>query len=46
MGTTRLSKVLMYGGSSLNILYSNTLNRMGIPWSSLRPSKTPLYGVI
>jgi hypothetical protein len=30
MGTTRLSKVLMDGGSGLNILYVNPLNWMGI----------------
>jgi hypothetical protein len=30
MGTTRLSKVLMDGGSGLNILYASPLNWMGI----------------
>ena len=39
MGTTRLTKVLLDGGSGLNILYASTLDRMGIPRSSLRPSK-------
>jgi hypothetical protein len=46
MGTTRLSKVLMDGGSGLSILYASTLDRMKIPWSSLRLSKTPFYGII
>ena len=46
MGTTRLTKVLMDGGSSLNILYANTLSKMGIPWSSLRPSKASFYGIM
>jgi len=31
VGTTRLTKVLMDGGSGLNILYASTLDRMGIP---------------
>jgi hypothetical protein len=46
MGTTRHSKVLMDGGSGLNILYVHTLDRMGIPWSSLRPGKAPFYGIV
>ena len=46
VGTTHLTKVLMDGGSGLNILYASTLDRMGIPWSNLRPSKVPFYGII
>jgi hypothetical protein len=46
MGTTRLTKVLMDGGSILNILYASTLDKMGISWSNLGPSKAPFYGVI
>jgi len=46
MGTTRLTKVLMDGGSGLNILYSSTLDKMGIPRSNLRPSKAPFYGIV
>ncbi|XP_066341310.1 uncharacterized protein [Miscanthus floridulus] len=42
VGTTRLTKVLMDGGSGLNILYASTLDKMGIPQRSLRPSKEPL----
>jgi hypothetical protein len=33
IANTRLSKVLMDGGSGLNILYANTLNLIGIGWS-------------
>jgi hypothetical protein len=33
-------------GSGLNILYTSTLDRMGIPWSNLRPSKVPFYGIV
>jgi hypothetical protein len=46
VGTTRLTKVLMDGGSGLNILYTSTLDRMGIPRSILHPSKAPFYGII
>ncbi|XP_066316834.1 uncharacterized protein [Miscanthus floridulus] len=46
MGTTRLTKVLMDRGSGLNILYASTLNKMGIPWSSLCSSKALFYGFV
>ena len=46
MGTTRLTKVLMDGSSGLNILYTSTLDKIGIPWSSLRPSKASFYGIV
>ncbi|XP_066354603.1 uncharacterized protein [Miscanthus floridulus] len=41
-----LTKVLMDRGSGLNILYANTLDKMGIPWSSLRLSWAPFYGIM
>jgi hypothetical protein len=41
----RFSKVLMGGGSSLNILYARTLRLMGIRLDQLRPSTTPCHGV-
>ena len=46
VGTTRHTKVLMDGGSSLKILYASTLNKMDIPRSSLRPSKVSFYGIV
>ncbi|XP_066395969.1 uncharacterized protein [Miscanthus floridulus] len=46
MGTTLLTKVLMDGGISLNILYASTLNTMSIARSSLRPSKAPFYMIV
>jgi hypothetical protein len=46
VGTTRLTKVLMDGGSSLNILYTSTLDKMGIPHCNLRPSKVPFYEIM
>ena len=36
-----LTKVLMDGGSGLNILYVATLDAMRIPWSELRPVSFP-----
>jgi hypothetical protein len=45
IGNARFSKVLMYGGSSLNILYAHTLRLMGIWLDQLRPSTTPFHGV-
>jgi hypothetical protein len=33
-------------GSNLNILYANTLDRMGILRESLHPSKALFFGII
>jgi hypothetical protein len=41
----RFSKVLMDGGSSLNILHVHTLRLLGIGLDQLRPSTTPFHGV-
>jgi hypothetical protein len=41
----RFSKVLMDGGSSLNILYAYTLRLLGIGLDQLRPSTTPFHGI-
>ena len=43
---TRLTKVLMDGGSSLNILYAETLKGMGISMSTLSTSNMSFYGVV
>jgi hypothetical protein len=45
IGNTRFSKVLMDGGSSLNILYAHILRLLGIGLDQLRPSTTPFHGV-
>jgi hypothetical protein len=45
IGNSRFSKVLMEGGSSLNILYVHTLRLMGIGLDQLRPSTPPFHGV-
>ena len=46
IGGTRLTKVLMDGGSGLNILYAETLRGMGIPMSKLSESNMRFHGVI
>jgi hypothetical protein len=46
VGRKRLSKVLMDGGSGLNILYVETLEGMNISRSRLRPSASPFHGVV
>jgi hypothetical protein len=45
IGNTWFSKVLMDGGSSLNILYAHTLRLLGIGLNQLRPSTTPFHCV-
>ena len=42
----RLTKVLMDGGSGLNILYVDTLNAMCIPRSELRSVSSLFHGII
>jgi hypothetical protein len=45
IGNARFSKVLMDGGSSLNILYTHTLRLLGIRLDQQRPSMTSFHGV-
>ncbi|KAI5009055.1 hypothetical protein ZWY2020_010103 [Hordeum vulgare] len=42
----RLRKVLMDGGSGLNIMYADTLKGMGIPMSKLSESSMRFHGVV
>jgi hypothetical protein len=42
----RIHKVLMDGGSGINVLYTSTLDEMGIPRFALRPSTAPFHGVV
>ena len=43
---TRLSKVLMDGGSGLNILYAEVLDAMRIDRARIRPDGSPFHGVV
>jgi hypothetical protein len=45
IGNVRLSKVLMDGGSSLNIIYAETLELLGVDRSELRAGAAPFHGV-
>jgi hypothetical protein len=45
IGNTRLSKVLMDGGSSLNIIYTKTLGLLGVDQSTIRAGAAPFHGI-
>ena len=42
----RLTKVLMDGGSGLNIMYVETLDAMGIDRARVRPTGAPFHGIM
>jgi hypothetical protein len=42
----RLTKVLMDGGSSLNIIYAETLGLLGIDLFTIRAGAVPFHGII
>ena len=42
----RLTKVLMDGGSGLNIMYVETLDAMGIDRSCIQPTRAPFHGIM
>ena len=46
VGPKRLTKVLMDGGSGLNIMYSKTLDEMGVDRTNLRPTRAPLHDIV
>jgi hypothetical protein len=46
IGNVRLTKVLMDGGSSLNIIYAETLGLLRIDLSSIRAGAAPFHGII
>jgi hypothetical protein len=46
IGKARLTKVLMDGGSSLNIIYAETLGLLGIDLSTIRAGAAPFHGII
>ena len=41
-----LTRVLMDGGSSLNLLYQDTVRKMGIDHSVIKPTKATFRGII
>jgi hypothetical protein len=43
----RLTKVLIDGGSGLNLIFTTTLRKMGLDFTDmLVPSKSPFYGIV
>jgi hypothetical protein len=46
ISNARLSKVLMDGGSSLNIIYAETLGLLGIDLSTIRAGAAPFHGIV
>jgi hypothetical protein len=46
IGNARLTKVLRDGGSSLNIIYAETLGLLGIDLSMIRAGAAPFHGIV
>jgi hypothetical protein len=46
ISNARLSKVLMDGGSSLNIIYAETLGLLGVDLSTIRANAAPFHGIV
>ena len=46
VGGYKITKVLMDGGISINIMYYETFRRMGLTDKSLKPSNTVFHGVV
>ena len=46
IGTKWLTKVLMDGGSGLNIMYARTLDTMGIDRARVQPTRAPFHGIV
>jgi hypothetical protein len=46
IGNARLTKVLMDGGSSLNIIYAETLELLGIDLSMIWAGAAPFHGIV
>jgi hypothetical protein len=42
----KLNRVLIDGGSYLNILFLKTFDQMGLSRSALRPSQAPFHGIV
>jgi hypothetical protein len=43
----KLTRVLIDGGSGLNLIFASTLKKMGLDFTNkLTPSKAPFYGIV
>ena len=46
ISTKWLTKILMDGDSSINIMYAKMLDKMGIDWTLVRPTGAPFHGIV
>ncbi|XP_066358054.1 uncharacterized protein [Miscanthus floridulus] len=46
VGTKWLTKILMDGGSGLNIMHAKTLDEMGIDQTRVHPTRAPFHGIV
>jgi hypothetical protein len=44
--TCRFSRVLIDGGSSINLLYQSSMEKLGIPLAQLKPSRLTFHGIM
>jgi hypothetical protein len=44
--TCRFSRVLIDGGSNINLLYRSSMEKLGIPVAQLKPSRLTFHGVV
>jgi hypothetical protein len=44
--TCRFSRVLIDGGSSINLLYRSSMEKLGIPLAQLKPSRLTFHGIM
>jgi hypothetical protein len=44
--TCRFSRVLIDGGSSINLLYRSSMEKLGIPLAQLKPSRLTFHGIV
>jgi hypothetical protein len=44
--TCRFSRVLIDGGSSINLPYQSSLEKLGIPLAQLKPSRLTFHGIV
>jgi hypothetical protein len=44
--TCRFSHVLIDGGSSINLLYRSSMEKLGIPLAQLKPSQLTFHGIV
>jgi hypothetical protein len=42
----RFSRMLIDGGSSINLLYQSSLEKLGIPLAQLKPSRLTFHGIV